>query len=73
MNVGYFYRKRGVLEGRREPEFYTLPREFIRTYHKMVASGFDRVHTKGVDLEPYKNDAGFELIAKAIGVEYPSR
>ncbi|MFZ5502469.1 MAG: hypothetical protein ACOY3V_02885, partial [Pseudomonadota bacterium] len=54
LNIGYFYRRREALSGRREPEFYTLPNEFIRQHHKVVASGFDKVLTKHLDLEPYK-------------------
>ena len=73
LNIGYFYRKKDTLSGRREPEFYTLPNEFIREHHKVVASGFDKIPTKHLDLEPYKNHMGFELIAGQLEIEYPSR
>ncbi len=73
LNIGYFYRKRPVMEGRREPEFYALPIQFIRNHHHKVASGWDRVRTKGLDLEAYKNERGFELIARDLDIPYPSR
>jgi hypothetical protein len=31
------------------------------------------VTTRGLDIERYKNDAGFELIAADLGIDYPSR
>ena len=73
LNIGFFYRKRGGSEGQTEPEFYTLPNEFIRTHHRVVSSGFDRVLTRGLDLSQYKNEKGFELIAKELNIQYPSR
>ena len=73
LNIGYFYRKRPSIEGRGEPEFYTLPREFVMQHHKQVESGFEKVLTKGIDMEAYRNEAGFELIAQALDIPYPSR
>lgn len=71
LNVGYYYRKRPVLEGRQDPEFYTLSREFIRRHHHIVSSGWEKVLTKGIDLEPYKNELGFDLIAEQLRIPYP--
>jgi hypothetical protein len=73
LNIGYFYRRRDISEGLREPEFYTLPNAFIRQHHWTVASGFDKVRTKNLDLEEYKNERGFELIANDLGTDYPCR
>lgn len=73
LNIGYFYRNQNVLDGQREPEFYTLPNEIIQLHHNQVASGFDKVKTKGIDLEPYKNEKGFELIAQELEIPYPQR
>lgn len=73
LNIGYFYRKRPTIEGRGEPEFYTLPREFVMQHHHSVRSGFERVLTKGLDLEAYHNEAGFELIAQELEIPYPAR
>jgi hypothetical protein len=73
LNIGYFYRKRPTLDGYSEPEFYTLPLEFIKAYHSKSDSGWERVHTRNVDLSAYKNESGFELIAKDLGIPYPER
>ena len=73
LNIGYFYRKADVKTGMREPEFYTLPRAFVEAHHKIVASGFDKVLTKGLDLSAYLNERGFELIATDLGIPYPAR
>jgi len=73
LNIGYFYRKRPVKEGYKEPEFYTLPTKFIRKHHSVVQSGFEKVKTRSLDLSPYKNEKGFELIAKELGIRYPKR
>jgi len=73
LNIGNFYRRPKMGNGRCEPEFYTLPNEFIRANHHIVKSGFDKVLTKGLDLAKYKNDPGFELIAASLGIEYPIR
>lgn len=73
LNIGYFYRKRPAREGLCDPEFYTLPRDFIKEHYTVVASGWEKVKTRHLDLEPFKNELGFELIAAALGVPYPSR
>ncbi len=73
LNIGFFYRKRTALEGRREPEFFTLPRDFVIKHHRKALSGFQRVLTKHLDLEHYRDEAGFEFIAEELGVPYPSR
>lgn len=71
LNIGYYYRKKPVLDGCGDPEFYTLPIEFIQANHKISPSGWQKVLTKGQDMECYKNDKGFELIAEDLGIEYP--
>ncbi len=55
LNIGYFYRKPKGANGPGDPEFYTLPTQFIRENHHVVESGFDKVLTKGLDLAQYKN------------------
>lgn len=71
LNLGYFYRKKGVLDGYREPEFYTLSNEWIRQHHSITQSGWEKVHTKNQVLDEFKNEKGFDLIAKDLGVSYP--
>jgi hypothetical protein len=73
LNIGHFYRKAKVNDGRGEAEFYTLPNEFIRANHRVVQSGFDKVLTKNLDITKYHNELGFELIAESLGIDYPSR
>lgn len=70
-NLGYYYRKRPILEGKKSPEFYTLPADFIRQYHQISPSGWEKVMTRGLNLDPFANDTGFELIAKDLGIPYP--
>ncbi len=74
LNIGKFERGHDGMTGGREPEFYTLPREFVQARHR-VSGGWEKVSLRGLgdELERYKNEAGFELIARALGVARPSR
>jgi hypothetical protein len=73
LNIGnYFGKKPDCAAGRREPEFYTLPVEFIKQHHDKKSS-WEKVRLRNLDIEQYKNGNGFELIAVALGVEYPVR
>jgi len=71
LNIGYFYRKKPVFDGFKDPEFYTLPADWIRSHHRIVESGWQKVHTRGETLDAYKNERGIELIAKDLGIDYP--
>ncbi|WCL50744.1 hypothetical protein [Leptospira sp. GIMC2001] len=73
LNIGYFYKKRPSIEGMKEPEFYTLSNEFVRINHNIVDSGWQKVKTKNLNMEEYKNEKGFELIAEELNIDYPSR
>jgi len=73
LNIGYFYSGVSARQGLDDPEFYTLRVAFVRKHHHQVASGFDRVLTSGLDIEVYKNERGFEMIAKDLNIPYPSR
>jgi hypothetical protein len=72
LNIGYFYRRKPVRKGFRDAEFYTLPRDWVRAHHKIVESGWQKVHTRGEILDDFKNEKGFELIAKDLEIDYPS-
>ena len=72
LNIGNFTRKGESVTGRKEPEFYTFPLDFIKEHHDK-SSSWEKVRTRGADIERYKNDIGFELIARALGIDYPSR
>ncbi|MCC7091510.1 MAG: hypothetical protein IT524_06070 [Nitrosomonas sp.] len=71
LNNGYYYKNRPVRDGITEPEFYTLPLGFIKNNHQKTTSGWERVLTKGKDMEQYKNERGFEIIANELGIPYP--
>jgi hypothetical protein len=74
LNIGYFYSDgTPAREGLQVPEFFTLPIQFVRRHHRKVASGFDRVRTRNLNLQPYLNDQGFDLIAKDLRIPYPDR
>jgi len=74
LNIGNFFLRRTVpvTEGREEPEFYTFPVSFIREHHDK-ASSWEKLRLRNLNIEPYKNDQGFELIAEALGIEYPAK
>jgi hypothetical protein len=75
LNVGYFLQMRKrhpVLDGARDPEFYTLPVSFIREHHD-TSSSWHKVRTRGVDITAFKNEAGFEQIARELGIPYPDK
>lgn len=68
LNVGYFY-KTNAKDDPVSPEFYTIPKDIIVKHHKIVASGWQKVETRKIEgLDEYKNEKGFELIAKDLGV-----
>jgi len=71
LNNGYYYKKKPVLEGASEPEFYTLPADFIINNHYKTVSGWEKVLTKGKDIEQYRNEHGFERIAMDLEIPYP--
>lgn len=75
LNVGYFMqkaKKHKSIEGAMEPEFYTFPSSFIKKHHDSRYS-WEKVNVKGLDIEKYKNEEGFELIAKKLKITYPEK
>ena len=74
LNIGNYMgkRRRGCLEGKREPEFYTLPVSFIKEHHDK-SSSWEKVRLGKLNIEAFKNDLGFELIAEALNIGYPTR
>jgi hypothetical protein len=73
LNIGKFHRKDGGATDDR-PEFYTLPSAFVRKHHK-ANSSWPKVELRKLkaEIEPFKNEKGFELIAKALGVPRPKK
>ncbi len=75
-NIGFFFKKnKQVLEGYQQPEFYCFPSRWIREHHKIFQSGWQKVHTRGLEqeIEAYKNERGFDLIARDLGIPYPAK
>lgn len=73
LNVGYFFgkaRRKACRNGACEPEFYTFPVSFIREHHD-ARSSWEKVRTRGLDIQRFKNERGFEQIARDLGIEYP--
>jgi hypothetical protein len=72
LNIGNFYGRNDGSTGEREPEFFTLPNEFVRKHHN-VTSTWQKVRLKNLDAEiaEFKNGLGFELIANALGIPRP--
>jgi hypothetical protein len=74
LNIGKFFGKYDGVTGAKEPEFYTLSRDFIREHHDATSS-WQKVKLRKLkaEIEPFKNEAGFELIAEALGVARPQK
>ncbi|MCX4170808.1 MULTISPECIES: hypothetical protein [Paraburkholderia] len=74
LNVGYYLQKaknNASIDGARDPEFFVLTPEFLREHHQ--AGSWEKVRLGGLDIDTYKNEKGFELIAQALDVPYPSK
>jgi hypothetical protein len=74
LNIGNFLSKgsRDCLAGRCEPTFYTLPVAFVKKHHDR-STAWEKLKLRKLNIEKFKNDKGFELIAEALSVDYPSR
>jgi hypothetical protein len=73
LNIGKFFGRNDGSTGLQEPIFYTLTNEFIREHHD-ATSTWQKVRLRGIkqEIEPFKNEAGFEFIADKLGILRPS-
>jgi hypothetical protein len=72
LNIGRFAGRNNGSTGQAESEFYTLPRDFVRAHH-VADPTWQKVRLTGLEdeIEPYRNQAGFEQIAKLLGIRRP--
>jgi hypothetical protein len=48
-----------------------LPSQWVRDHHHITKSGWEKVLTKGEELEAFRGKEGFNLIATELGIDYP--
>lgn len=73
LNIGFYYHRKPLFAqfANRKPVFYTLPKSWVES--NLKASGLTKIQTKGKEqeLEEYRDERGFELIATELGVVLP--
>ena len=74
LNIGNFYGRNDSSTGAGEPEYFTLSQAFIREHHE-PSSTWEKVRLKKLEdeIQPFKNDEGFEQIANALGISRPQK
>lgn len=74
LNIGRFAGRNNGSTGETDPEFYTLSRAFVRAHH-VADPTWQKVRLTGLErkIERYKNQAGFEQIAKLLGIPRPTK
>jgi len=76
LNIGRFYHGMDGTTGGAEPEYFTLPRGFVRQHHRISTTNtWQKVALKGLEVEiaAFEGHQGFEMIATALGIPRPRR
>ncbi|SRR6266478_2616013 len=73
LNIGFFFSRIGQEGGRQLPEFLTLPQKFVREHLYDAPSGFQKIRTRRLDVSAFKDERGFEQIARNLGIAFPSK
>ena len=72
LNIGNFHRRIDRASNLDVPEIFTFPLSFIKHHHDATSS-WEKVLLGKLNIEEYKNERGFELIARALKIDYPAR
>jgi hypothetical protein len=75
LNVGYFFgkaKRHTAREGERPLEMYSFPRSFIVKHHDATTS-WEKVLTRGLNIERYGGEGGLEQIARKLKIPYPEK
>jgi hypothetical protein len=73
LNVGCFFPERPKRQNSKcEPEFFTLPASWVEQ-NRSRGSFWGKVSLRGKNTDRFKNEGGFEQIAKDLGVVPPAR
>ncbi len=77
LNIGFFCGKgKKSIDGLAPPVFCTFPAQWIRENHKISPAGWGSIRTKSLtesEKQKFRNEAGFEAIAKDLKIPYPSK
>jgi hypothetical protein len=75
LKIGKFFGGNDGTCGSGEVEFYTLSNRFVKKHHQTSLNGWQKVRLGPLqaEIEKFKNELGFELIARDLGVEKPCK
>ena len=74
LSIGKFYGKHDGSTGMEAVEYFTLSNDFIKAHHNK-SSSWQKVRLKHLQKEllPFKNEVGFEQIARDLGIPLPQK
>ena len=70
LNIGYFYGGRREKGEALKPEFYTFPKAWVESHHRWEKWGL-KLRLRQLRVEAYRDEKGFERIAKALRIPPP--